>query len=125
MEELNSLENWYLSHDEPLQGCLLALRQFILAQDELVETAWKWGGPFFYYRGKVFCYLWVDKKTKWPYVGLYEGKHLDHPRLEYGTRTRIKSISIDPTRDLPVKDLEQIIQAALDLYRKGVIKTPK
>lgn len=125
MGELNDLENWYLSHEEPNRSCFLALRHFILSFDPLIETAWKWGGPFFYYRGKVFCYLWLDKKSKRPYVGFYEGKHLDHPLLEFGNRSRIKSISLDPDEDLPVKALSNILDKALNLYRNGVIKTPK
>lgn len=125
MDDISRLENWYLSYDEPVQGCLLALRHFILNTNELIEVAWKWGGPFFYYRGRVFCYLWVDRKTKDPYIGFYEGKHLEHPKLEFGDRTRIKAMHIDPNEDLPVMDLKRILNDALDLYRKGIIKTKK
>jgi hypothetical protein len=125
MSEVNDLENWYLSHEEPNRSCFLALKHAVLAADPLVEAAWKWGGPFFYYRGKVFCYLWLDKGTKRPYIGFYEGKHLYHPRLEYGKRTRIKCFAIDPSKDIPIADLKEILNEALDLYRSGSIKTPK
>lgn len=117
------LENWFLEQDEPNASCLLALRKFILDMDEHVLMAWKWGGPFFYYKGRVFCYLWIDKKSKEPYLAIYEGKLVKHPKLEWGDRKRITAMRIDPNTDLPVNDLEDILNQALNLYRSGVIKT--
>ncbi len=122
MSEASALENWYLTHEEPTQGCLLALRKAILDMDELVVAAWKWGGPFFYYRGRVFCYLWIDKKTHKPYLAIYEGKLVKHPALEWGNRTRIRVLPIDPTKDLPMSTIKDILDQALNLYRNGTIK---
>jgi hypothetical protein len=70
----------------------------------------------------MFCYLWTDKKTNEPYILMVEGKYLDHLQLEEGERTRMKIFRVDPNKDLPIKTIESILQKALDLYRKGVIK---
>lgn len=118
----SALENWFFDQPEPNRSCLLALRQLILDHDQHMKMAYKWGGPFFYYQGKVCCYLWIDKKTMLPYVAFYEGKHLNNPALEWGGRTRIKSLAINPNADLPVKLLNKVLKDALDLYRNGIVK---
>ncbi|WP_237739804.1 DUF1801 domain-containing protein [Pedobacter arcticus] len=119
---LEQLYNYYLNKDEPNKDCLLALRSIILNQDKDITETQKWGAPCFCYQKKMFCYLWTDKKTKEPYILMVEGKHLDHPQLEEGNRTRMKIFRVDPNKDLPIKAIEHILQKALDLYRKGRIK---
>ena len=53
---------------------------------------------------------------------MVEGRHLDHPKLEAGDRAKMKIFRVNPNKDLPVKTIETILQAALDLYRTGIIK---
>lgn len=121
-EYIKALDNYYEQQEEPVKGCLLALRSIILKQDSNVAAAFKYGAPFFYYRGKMFCYLWVHKKTKQPYIGIVEGKYFEEPFLIREKRSRIKIMLIDPDKDIPVKRVEGILQKALDLYRNGIIK---
>lgn len=115
-------DNYYLNKTEPNRSCLLALRNIILNQDTNVTETKKWGMPCFCYKKKMFCYLWTDKKTDEPYLLMVEGKYLDHPQLEEGDRTRMKVFRINPNEDLPIKTIINILQKALDLYRKGIIK---
>ena len=116
------VDNYYLNKEEPNKSCLLALRSIILEQDTAVTETLKWGMPCFCYKKKMFCYLWTDKKTDEPYILMVEGKHLIHPRLETGERSRMKIFRIDPEKDLPVRTINSMLQKALDLYRMGVIK---
>ena len=116
------LHDYYLKKEEPNKSCLLALRSIILKQDKDIAETQKWGMPCFCYKNKMFCYLWTDKKTDEPYILMVEGKYLDHPQLEEGDRTRMKIFRVDPNKDLPIKTIHAILQKALDLYRKGVIK---
>jgi hypothetical protein len=116
------LHSYYLKKEEPNKSCLLALRNIILDQDTNVTETQKYGMPCFCYKKKVFCYLWTDKKTDEPYLLMVEGKHLDHPKLEKGDRSRMKIFRVNPNKDLPIKIIETILKNALDLYRKGVIK---
>lgn len=116
------LHNYYLSKQEPNKSCLLALRSIILEQDTNITETQKYGMPCFCYKKKMFCYLWTDKKTGEPYILMVEGKHLDHPQLEEGGRSRMKIFRVDPNKDLPIKTIKRILKTALDLYRKGVIK---
>ncbi len=119
---IDELDSYYLNKEEPNKSCLLALRSIILNQDASVTETKKWGMPCFCYKKKMFCYLWTDKKLDKPYILMVEGKHLDHPQLEEGDRTRMKIFNVNPNKDLPVKTIESILQKALDLYRTGIIK---
>jgi len=118
---LPEIENFYLDKEEPHRECLLALRSIILKQDDAVVETKKYGMPCFCYKKKMFCYLWTDKKTSAPYILFVEGKHLNHPKLQQGTRSRMKVFNVDPTKDLPLKTIEKLLQEGLDLYRNGTI----
>lgn len=122
---LSDLDLFYLNQSEPNRSCMLVLRSLILAQGRHITETMKYGMPCFSYRKKVFCYLWIDKKTHEPYLLMVEGKHLDHPLLEAGTRSRMKIFRVDPRKDLPMTTIDHILQQALDLYKNGVIKTER
>lgn len=116
------LADFYLRQEEPVKSCLLALREIILAQDKNITSVWKYGMPFFCYKGKMFCYLWYHKKHKQPYIGLVEGHRFDRSFLIQEKRSRMKILLLDPTEDLPLKTIKAILKDALDLYKTGVIK---
>ena len=118
----NGLDNYYLRQPEPIKSCLLALREIILSQDKEITTAWKYAMPFFCYKGKMFCYLWVHKKYKQPYLGMVEGKLLNHPRLLSEKRSRMKITVFDPNKDLPIRTIKLIVNEALQLYKSGETK---
>jgi hypothetical protein len=63
---LTPIDQFYLTKDEPNRGCLLAMRDIILTQDPDITAEWKYSMPFFCYKGKMFCYLWIHKKTQLP-----------------------------------------------------------
>jgi hypothetical protein len=119
---MTELDNFYMQQHEPIKGTLLALREIILQQDKDVSNAWKYGMPFFCYKGKMFCYLWVHKKHKLPYIGIVEGKKIEHPSLIIEKRSRMKIMLLDPNKDLPLKTIERILQQALNFYKSGEIK---
>jgi len=119
---LTQLDNFYLQKDEPIRGCLLALKDIILKQDENISAEWKYGMPFFCYKGKMFCYLWVHKRYHQPYIGIVEGHRFDHPSLIIEKRSRMKIMLFEADQDLPVETINNILRQALDLYRTGIIK---
>lgn len=116
---LSELDNFYIQQEEPARSCLLALRETILAQDKDVTAAWKYRMPFFCYKEKMFCYVWVHKKYKQPYIGLVEGKLFDQPGLLSEERSRMKILLVDPEKDLPLPFIEAVLKQALDYYRNG------
>jgi hypothetical protein len=119
---MSALDDFYLKQDEPVRGTLLALRKIILRQDKYITNAWKYGMPFFCYKGKMFCYLWVHKKYKQPYIGMVEGKRFDESFLLQEERSRMKIMLFDPNEDLPLQTIESILQKAIGFYKTGVIK---
>jgi len=112
----NALDNFYLQQEEPLRSCMYALRQLILDFHPDMTADWKYKMPFFMYRGKMFCYIWKDKKTNQPYIGLAKGKELNHPKLELGNRKLIPIYRIDAEKDIPVAEMYEIFQQAVDKY---------
>jgi len=121
---LRETDNFYFNQDEPNKSCLLALRSIILAQDDHVTETTKYGMPCFCFMKKMFCYLWIDKKTLRPYILMVEGKHLAHPNLVQGNRKRMKVFRVNPNNDLPIKDIQIILQQALALYRNRIVALP-
>ncbi len=113
MTELNT---YYISQEEPTKSCLLALRHFILDFDPAITESWTHRMPMFRYHGKLFCYLWTDKKSYTPYIGIYKGTEVDHPELILGARKKMKIMYIDPEQDIPVNKLQAILEMARELY---------
>jgi Domain of unknown function (DU1801) len=122
---LKNLDNFYANQEEPIKSCMLALSEIILKQDEHITTALKYGMPFFMYKRKMFCYLWIDKKLNEPYLGIVEGDLVHHPLLIQGKRARMKTIQFKANKDLPIKTINIILKQTLNLYQTGIIKTKK
>lgn len=114
-------QKFYMEKNEPNRSCLLALRDIILNQDADISETTKYGMPCFLFKKRMFCYLWEDKKTQEPYLLVVEGNRLSHPRLEQGSRARMKIFRVNPTEDLPMTDIQNVLNSALDLYRNGTI----
>jgi Domain of unknown function (DU1801) len=119
-EPVAEADIYYLFLDEPVKSCLLSLRDLILSMDKAISAVWRYGMPFFYYRKKMFCYLWVHKKYKQPYLGMVEGKRLHHPKLISENRSRMKIMLFDPNKDLPVRTIKKILQEAIVLYENNI-----
>jgi len=113
---LREIDNFYLRQEESAKSCLLALREIILKFNEEITEAWKYRMPFFCYRGKMFCYVWIDKKTRQPYIGIVEGRKVFHPELIGGNRSRMKIMYVDPEKDLPIKTIRKILKMAMVFY---------
>lgn len=115
---MKELDDFYLKQEEPLQSCLLALKEIILNQDMHITAVLKYGMPFFCCKGKMFCYLWVHKKYKQPYIGIVEGRRIDHPNLLIEKRSRMKIMLFDPNKDLPINTIKEILHQAIILAKK-------
>jgi len=114
---LRPIDNYFLQKEEPVKSCLQFLREHILKQDIHITEAWKYGMPFFCYNGKMFCYLWVHKKWLQPYIGIVEGKKINHPDLIVEKRARMKILLLDPNKNLPMKKINAILKDVISLYK--------
>ena len=111
--EVNALENFYSQQDEPVRSCLLAMRDIILALDKDVSPAWRYGMPFFLYKGKRFCYLWYHKKFKQPYLGIVDGSRFTDSFLIQENRSKMKIMLLDPDKDLPIKKITSLLKKCI------------
>ena len=118
---IREVDNFYFSREEPYRSCLLVLRELIHKQDVNMTETLKYGIPCFCYKKKICCYLWMDKKTKEPYILFAEGTLLNHPKLEQGNRKRMKIFRVNPNENIPIRTINMILKDALDLYKKGII----
>lgn len=66
----------------------------------------------------MFCYLWTHKKYNQPYIGIVEGKLINHPDLIIEKRARMKILLIDPTHDIPIKLLDKIFKKIIAHYNQ-------
>ena len=114
---MKALEQFYLAQEEPNRSIFLALRDCILSLDAEITEEWKYKLPFFYYRKKMFCYLWKDKNTNEPYIGIVRGEAVNHPLLEQGNRKRMKIFRIDTNEDIRVDEITVILKQAQNAYK--------
>lgn len=114
---ISPIDNYFLQQPEPIKGCLLFLRKHILAHSESITEGWSYGMPFYYYKGKRFCYVLVHKKLNQPYIGIVDGNLIEHADLIQEDRARMKIFLIDATKDVPVKKLDAILKEVLRLYK--------
>ncbi|MGB0524966.1 MAG: DUF1801 domain-containing protein [Flammeovirgaceae bacterium] len=112
---LRDIDQYYLNKEEPTKSCLIAVREFILSHHADMSEAWRYRMPFFLYQNKRICYLWTDKKSKEPYLGIVDGNQLEHPLLEQGNRSRMKIFRINPSEDLPLETLDTLLNAMIHL----------
>ncbi len=110
-------DNYFLQQEEPVKSCLFFLRDYILSYEKGISEGWQYRMPFYFYNGKRFCYLWIQKKNQLPYVGIVDGKLIDHPDLIQEERTRMKIFLIDPLKDVPIKTLRSVLHAALKIQK--------
>lgn len=118
---MKELDNFYEKQEQPIQEVFLALKEIILNQDEEITNVLKYGMPFFCYKGKMFCYLWIHKKSNQPYIGIVEGKHFEESFLIQEKRSRMKIMMFDSNEDLPKEKIENVIQKAINLYKNGIV----
>jgi hypothetical protein len=111
------LDSFYLSKDEPNKSCLLALRSIILKHDEGISETIKYSMPCFCHGKKICCYLWTDKKTTEPYILFVDGKRIEHPNLDSGTRAKMKIFRVNPNIDLPISSIKEVLDLALGLHK--------
>lgn len=115
---MRPIDAYFLEKPEPARGCLLCLRSHIIGFDEDITEEWKYRMPFYCYNGKMLCYLWINKKTGEPYIGIVDGNKIDRPELLIEKRNRMKILPIDPMGEIPVALIDAILFEILQLRQK-------
>jgi hypothetical protein len=110
---MKDIFEFYEAQPEPNKNCFLTLRDIILGYSEEISETVKYGMPCFLYGKEILCYLWKDKQDK-PYILVAKGREIHHPRLEQGTRKKMKILSVDPKGEIEVDVIEEILSLSID-----------
>lgn len=104
---------FYTQQSEPNKGCFLALRKILLDSHPLITETTKYGMPCFCYKSKPIWYLWKEKKGNVPYILFVDGNCIEHAALEQGSRSRMKTLTIDPYTDLDIKTINLLLEQSI------------
>jgi hypothetical protein len=110
---LKPADAYFASQPEPVKACLEFLRAFVLGHTAGVQERLSYGMPFYYLGSRRFCYLWVQKHSGLPYLGIVNGSAIDFPGLIAENRSRMKIYVVDPTEDIPTYDIRQLLDLAI------------
>ena len=110
---MRPIDTYFLEKNEPVRGCLLYLRNHIIAFDTCITEEWKYRMPFYCYKGKMLCYLWTDKKNGEPYIGIVDGNKMYRPELLLEKRNKMKILPIDSMAEIPIVLINSILSEAL------------
>ncbi len=112
---LNQIDSFYLEHEEPTKGCLLALRAIILSHNEYITQEWKYHMPFFYFKGRMLIYLRIHKKYKMPYLGVVDGFLIDNDDLLAENRSRMRILLVNDKTDINMQQIKKLLTQAIAL----------
>ncbi len=113
---MNPIDSFYLDQKEPVKSCLLALKTVITNYNSELVPRWYYRLPCFMLNKHIFCYLWIDKKTQFPYIAIGNGVKIEHPDLIQGKRTFTKLLMIDPNEDIPKEKIHEIFDLVSATY---------
>lgn len=108
------LEDYYLRHPEPFQGCLLALKHLILNLDNRITHERKYQIPFFCFEGKKLAFLWLNRKKLM--LGFVTDKSIIPPTTGIKHKDRLEMMQIDPNADLPVELIVAKLMEQIRMY---------
>jgi hypothetical protein len=64
----------------------------------------------------MFCYLWQDKIIKEPYIGVVKGYVINHPLLIKGKRKKMKVFFINPSKEIDIGLINEILKMVMTKY---------
>lgn len=111
--------NSYLFSKESIEvnECILALKDLIQSFHKDIICSIKYNTYYFNYQKHNLCYIWIDKKLHHPYVGFLKGAMIKHKQLEQESRTQVAIFRINPSEDIPVETLYNILSSAIKIYK--------
>ncbi len=120
---LSPIDQYFEQQEEPVKGCLLFLRSYMLKYNPAITETWKYKMPVYCYKGKMLFYFWRHKKytkdgVQLPYIGIIDGNLINDPDLIQEKRARMKILLIDPFEDVPIERINRLLSAMVGLRDK-------
>lgn len=111
-------EEYILSQPELYRSIIYNLQIVIENEIPDLELLYKWKIPFYYYKGKPFCFINVSHKRKYVDLGIVKGfqikNHKEHLISE--NRSIMKSLRYSSLEEIDTRVLIEIIQEISELY---------
>ncbi len=115
---MNPAEDYLLNQPEPFRSMLLHLQSVIALTIPEVDLKYKYRIPFYYIKGRPFCYL--NQSKNYVDVGFWHAKHLTlHlDKMTTADRKMMKSIRYTSLDEIDDKILVEVLQDAFSVRGK-------
>ena len=115
---MNPAAEYILKQPEPYRSILLHLQMVIEQTIPSLELKYKWKIPFYYYKGKPFCYFNASHKKQYVDVGLVKGKLIKvHTEYLVGEkRKKMVSLRYKSMGEVGNQVLIEVLEEAKSLY---------
>lgn len=115
---MNPAENYIIKQPEPYREILFFLQILVERTIPELELKYKYKVPFYYLKGKPFCYFNISHKQKFVDVGLVKGKQIE-VHQEYmitENRKKITSLRYKNIVDVNTDILVEVLDYAKSMY---------
>ncbi|EDP95491.1 DUF1801 domain-containing protein [Kordia algicida OT-1] len=111
-------ENYILQQPEPYKTILLQLQVLIENTFQEIELKYKYRIPFYYYKGKPFCYLNASHKRQFVDVGIVKGGEIQIHKecLVTEKRKKMASLRYKTIEDIKAEILIEVLKNAASFY---------
>lgn len=115
---MNPAEQYILNQPEPFRAILLHLQILVAHTLPEIELKYKYKIPFYYYKGKPFCYFNASHKKQFVDVGFVKGTLIKAHQEYQITEKRKKMMSLRYTSLDAINDeiFIDVLKAASELY---------
>lgn len=115
---MNSAEKYILDQPEPYKSILMHLQLIIEHRVPDVSLYYKYKIPFYYLKGKPFCYLNASPKKRYVDLGFWKGSALTLHKKHLVTEDRkmITSLRYRQPEEINAAVLTDVLQEAKSLY---------
>ncbi len=113
---MTNIDLYFESLNEEYFAYMIGLRGLILKYHSSISEEWKYGTPFYYFNKRPFCYLYINKQTGHPYIGIVRGNRINHDILFQGDRKKMKIIPLDLSYDIPRTMILEVFDLLTPLY---------
>ena len=115
---MNPAENYILQQPEPYKSILLQLQVLIEFTFPTIELKYKYRIPFYYLKGKPFCYLNASHKKQFVDIGIVKGGEIQIHKEYLVTEKRkvMASLRYKTNEDINDKILIEVLKKAASFY---------
>ena len=115
---MNPAENYILHQPEPYRFILLHLQVIIEHACDVLELKYKYNIPFYYIKGKPFCYLNANHKKQYIDLGFWKGNQIQiyQEHLVTENRKMMVSLRYKALEEINDKILIEVLKEAQSLY---------